>query len=157
LTLQDAQLATLRTLAGAAARPDVRGWATVDLARAERELAEVSPHPRDAVTVPDDTVLGARCRLLRSVAGDADIVLLEPSTEGRLAASLARFGEGFLVRYVVVAEGFPDLARRAAAAGLALSRPAPGPLGTECLVLGGPAWGPHVVVSTDPNRQRPEA
>jgi hypothetical protein len=72
------------------------GWATVD---AERTLAEWGT---DAELSPDAdlerTSLGARAWLV-DPAGLA-IVVLEPSTEGRLAAALARHGEGPCALYV---------------------------------------------------------
>lgn len=64
--------------------------ATLDLARAERDLAPALGDTwRDA---GDDAVLGARCR--RMVIGRGVLVLAEPSTEGYAAACLARWGEG---------------------------------------------------------------
>jgi hypothetical protein len=130
----------------AAVRPGkvVGGWATVELDRAEVEVpAALRDLGTPAVEVrPDDTLLGARCRLLR-FPGDRDTLLLEPSTEGRLAASLARFGEGSLVLYLT---GDQAAADRARAAGFVLSRAAAGPLGDERVVVGGPAWGPHLVL-----------
>jgi hypothetical protein len=78
------------------APPDTRllaiGWSTVETERAEREFGVAFD---DA---PSDAWLGARCR----VAGSAfavPLVLVEPATEGRLAASLARLGEGPVVAW----------------------------------------------------------
>ena len=72
------------------------GWATVELDRAEAELAEwLAGDAPDPAADALEPVLGARCA---SAAADglpgAELVLLEPTTEGRLAASLARDGEG---------------------------------------------------------------
>jgi hypothetical protein len=99
----------------------------------------------------DDALLGARCRLVVTRSGPW-IVLLEPSTEGRLAASLARWGQGPVVEYLATAGGVAS----DAGGGIALSRPAPGPLGMSRLVLGGPAWGPHVVLVDGDARGAPE-
>ena len=64
--------------------------ATVDLERAVSDLEPaVGADWHDA---GEDAVLGARCRRLD--LGRSDLVLAEPSTEGYVAACLARFGEG---------------------------------------------------------------
>jgi len=131
-----------------APRKAVGGWATVELDRAEVEvtaaLAELhdlqDPRAEDA---PDERVLGARCRLLR-YADDRDMLLLEPSTEGRLAAALARYGEGSVALYLLVDGGAPERARRA---GFRLSSAGRGPFGPERLVLAGPRWGPFLVLA----------
>jgi hypothetical protein len=104
------------------------GWATVDHERAERELDALLGAIGPWAPVERDPVLGARGRL-RAAEGSEEqpfLVVLEPDTEGRLAASLARFGEGVAVVY--------------------LGGGGPGP-GT--LVRGGPAWGPHAIVLLD--------
>ena len=130
---------------------EVRGWATVELDRAERELlgsagpaSEAAPSVAAAGAPPlTDTILGAHARRLQLPGGDELVVLLEPSTEGRLAAALARHGEGYLVRYLLARAGAPALAR---AGGFQLTAAARGPLGEECLVLGGPREGPFIVL-----------
>ena len=64
--------------------------ATVDADRAQEDLA---PALGDAWHDAGlDEVLGARCR--RMTLGRSELVLAEPSTEGYVAACLARFGEG---------------------------------------------------------------
>jgi hypothetical protein len=108
-------------------------WATVDADRAIRELRT------------DDALLGASIRLISPEQG-AVIAVAEPNTEGRLAASLARAGEGPVGRYVATTVPLPEVARRAAAAGIVLSRPADGPFGPSVLVLGGPSAGPHLIL-----------
>ncbi len=115
---------------------------TVELERAIREL--------DAVVgegdLAEDVLLGARIAILR----DRAIVLAEPATEGRLAASLARLGEGSVGRYVaVIARGeapFAAVRRRAADSGLALSRPEEGPFGPEILVVTRPIGSPSLLL-----------
>jgi hypothetical protein len=102
------------------------GVATVD---AERFLAE---HLElDASREPDDEHLGAWAWLTRGSA--PRIVVLEPSTEGRLVGSLARLGEGPVAIY---------LGGAATKAGTV----AGGPLGPEALLQGGPPSGPHVLL-----------
>jgi len=127
------------------------GWATVDLERAEEELVErlaLQGTARDR-PVPPDELLGASCRLLTSGRG-GEVLLLEPSTEGRLAAALARFGEGVLAIYLRVAATALPAAHRA---GLSLTAEGAGPVGRQRLVLGGPRWGPHVLlVAPEGNR-----
>jgi hypothetical protein len=117
------------------------GRATVDLDRAEADAREAMDVRRISAA-GDDELLGAHCRIVATQRGDA-IVLLEPSTEGRLAAALAKFGEHHVVDYVA---GTGDVVRTAAAAGVALSAVAGGPFGRQRLVLGGPRWGPFVVI-----------
>ena len=117
----------------------VEGWGTVELERAVAGVAAGG----SATPAPDDELLGARCVLVR-VDGLAEaLVLLEPSTEGLLAATLARHGEGLAVTYLL-AEG--DAVDRLRGAGVALSREAESPLGRARLVLGGERWGPHIAV-----------
>ena len=74
------------------------------------------------------------------------MLLLEPSTEGRLAASLARDGEGASVLYLRPAAGLRAWAADARARGVTLSARRIGPLGGSVLVAGGPVAGPHVVI-----------
>lgn len=77
------------------------GWATVDLDRAAGE----APGVRFG-DLGDEPALGGRA--LRARVGSIDLVLLEPSTEGRLAGWLARNGEGVAALYVEpVEEGKP--------------------------------------------------
>jgi len=114
------------------------GWATVEHERAIDELdalfaadrrpdADAGPgaanHPW--TSIGPDPALGALGWLRQTGIPGAwpVLVVLEPDTEGRLAASLARFGEGVAVVYL--GEG----------------RPGPG-----SLVPGGSAWGPHAVL-----------
>jgi hypothetical protein len=118
------------------------GWATVELDRAAGELAGVGPFS----PASRDASLGASAR--RSPLGKAApsatalpaIVLLEPDTEGLLAAALARFGEGVLVVYL------GPLDRADVDDTPHLGPPRPGPIGPARLVIGRPAWGPHVLV-----------
>ena len=111
------------------------GWATVDL---ERSAAQAGGGFAPA---EQDGLLGA----FAAVRGR--LVLLEPSTEGRLAATLARHGEGPAAIYLRAPErDLHHAVARASRLGLRFSRPALGPLGRSVLLLGGPAWGPHVLL-----------
>ncbi len=76
--------------------PFALGWATVESDRAERAFAEAfGPMAGPAVAAPADDLLGASCRIVALGVPDLPlVVLLEPDTEGRLAAILARYGEG---------------------------------------------------------------
>jgi hypothetical protein len=118
------------------AHPVAVGWATVESERAEAELAlafgaALGPF-EDA---PDDLLLGARCR--KAVGGPADIVIvIEPATEGRLAESLARLGEGPIVVWFALGPVPADVT----------SAPADGPLGSERLLLHQPRDGRHLLV-----------
>ena len=124
--------------------PWARGWATVELDRAEQEVRRAfAAHGSAAVSdAPDDDLLAARCRLLE-FSGAFRVVLLEPSSEGRLAATLARFGEGFVAHYVAV----PDLDGLASAGALDLSSEGRGPFGRQRLAAGAPAWGAHLLLT----------
>jgi hypothetical protein len=143
--------ALARLTAAVLPRDALDGWATVELDRAAVEVAAAVVGGRaDRVPVgptieaaQPDRLLGAACRLLRW-AGGARTLLLEPSTEGRLAAALARHGEGPIVRYLLVDAGATERARRA---GFRVSAEAAGPLGPERLVLIGPRDGPFVILA----------
>ena len=106
------------------------GWATVDLERAVSELTRDLALPADSFTEAVDSVtLGARGRVApAAIDGETAVVILEPSTEGRLAAFLARHGEGpaaiwFLADGGAIGEVWVDRL---------------GPFGPERLAPGGP-------------------
>jgi hypothetical protein len=95
--------ASLNALAGETEDPPrllAVGWATVDWERAAAELGQAALEPADP-----EPALGARA--WRARTGSIDLVLLEPSTEGRLAAFLARHGEGLAVLYLSVRTSAP--------------------------------------------------
>lgn len=109
---------------------------TVDVGRiAPRVLGEA---PVDV----EDPALGGRGLAAR--AGSPRVIVLEPATEGRLAAALARHGEGPVALYLAgqrpVADAFP----------VALDAPRPWPLG-ERARLWRPEhrWGPFLFVVDD--------
>jgi hypothetical protein len=109
------------------------GWATVDEERARAELDGLlagdagAPAFSPWLALERDADLGARRWIRAPFPPEANapaLVVLEPDTEGRLAASLVRFGEGIAVLY------------------LGAAPPARGRL------LGGaPRWGPHAIVA----------
>ena len=124
---------------------------TVEL---ERALASLGADPQLAGAAALDGILGARVVLV--AAGGATVAVAEPSTEGRLAATLARHGEGFAGRYVLAPVALADARRIARASGVLVSSAADGPFGRELLVLGGPVAGPHFLLvdaAAVPSRQ----
>ncbi len=123
-------------------------WATVELDRAEAELDPwlAPPAGGDGPGHPDPH-LGAHTRLRRSPALSAGtLVLAEPSTEGRLAASLARDGEGPCALYVRPATGLDGWIPAARARGITVSARRRGPLGTAVILPGTAIAGPHILV-----------
>ena len=107
------------------------GWATVDTERAVAELHAYGPFMPAAA----ETILGAHF-VVGSRSADVQVAILEPNTEGRLAATLARHDEGPAVLWVA---GAPP-------PGLRLSTWSDGPFGRERLVLGGPLGGRRLLV-----------
>ena len=113
---------------------------TVDL---ERVLGEfrghwtiADPGVVDALDAVEDPLLGARVLVLTTDDGQS-IAIAEPSTEGRLAAALARHGEAHIGAYLEAPFGLDVVAARAAAAHVPLSRVETGPFGRSVLVLPG--------------------
>ena len=112
------------------------GWATVELDRAVKELSHLLAPGSTFEVAPPSVILGARCRV--GVAAEAPvmrIVLLEPDTEGRLAAALARSGEGWVATWVL--DPWAGVPVRH------VSRARPGPLGEERQVFGLPPSAPY--------------
>jgi hypothetical protein len=111
------------------------GWATVELDRAAANFGG------GFEPAPDDELLGAFARVR------GPIVILEPSTEGRLVATLVRQSEGPAAIYVGAPGGDLEAGvARAVERGARFGRGATGPLGPSALMLGGPTWGPHVIL-----------
>ena len=120
----------------------VPGWATVELARAADAAPGLEPTTADAL-------LGAFAAIVHvGAAAPRQVVLLEPSTEGPLAAALARHGEGWVAGYLRGALTGAD--RRLRAAGYSLSSVGRGPFGPERRVLVGRADGPFVLLVSEP-------
>jgi hypothetical protein len=106
------------------------GFATVEAERAAIEIGTlVGLAPASFAPATGDGWLGARTWV---AAGDVAVLLLEPSTEGRVAAALARSGEGAVAAYV----GMPGPAK-------GLTRP--GPLGPAALTYESRPWGPYLL------------
>jgi hypothetical protein len=123
------------------------GWATVDIDAVRRRI-EADAGFGAFEAAPRDEHLGARSVVHRpgEPSGVPIEVLLEPDTEGRLAASLARHGEGFAAIWFGPrpdAEDAPD-ALNARPGGFGSI--AAGPLGPCRLLLGGPPWGLSVLL-----------
>jgi len=138
--LERLQEALLQT--GGDSEPVAVGWATVDLDRAALELADLLGLGPDVFVAADDSItLGGRCRIAAEVLpGGLSVVILEPSTEGRLAGRLARLGEG-------PAAVWSSLGTTAATD---TAGSQPGPFGPERLVPDGPPQGPYRIVVTAP-------
>ena len=107
------------------------GWATVDHERAMGELdAALDIDAEPWLVLPRDAAMGASARVRSLGGGTPTLVVLEPDTEGPLAASLVRFGEGVAAVYLDAATvGATEVRGRRATSG--------------------PAWGPHVIVLED--------
>ena len=153
----EAFLVAVRTLeVGVDDMPVALGWATVELDRAVGELADAIGVPAGRFTDgADDELLGARCRVAHDGGvGGRSLVVLEPATEGRLAATLARHGEGPAAIWFATTEAFGATGASSLATAT-LSSPRTGPFGIERLVLGGPIHGPHRLVVGPPGTIRP--
>jgi hypothetical protein len=139
--------------------PIALGWATVDLDRAEHAFRDaLAGFTVASEDMPDDILLGARCRLIRTdVPGVAVVLLLEPFTEGRLAASLARHGEGPAAIWLLEEPvRDPPASAVASVPVVQRSRPAQGPLGTEVLLRDAARAGPYrLLVVAEPGTITP--
>ncbi len=78
---------------------------------------------------------------------------LEPNTEGRLAASLARHGEGPAAVWLAVGD-LPAAVAGLRSTGVATSVEQPGPLGAERLLLDRSIHGLHRLVVERPGTIR---
>lgn len=134
--------------AASAPRPVERRVLAVILATVDRDRV-VADLGLPVQLLADDPLLGASVGLVRPADRDP-IAILEPSSEGRLAATLARHGEELAGEYVEAPVGHDAIRVAATAAGLVLSRSADGPFGPSVLVLAGPVDGPHLVLVERP-------
>ena len=84
------------------------GWATVETDRAIAELADALATDGSAfAAAPGSTVLGSYVLVADGLLdGAVSLAVVEPSAEGRLAAHLARHGEGPTIAWL--AEPGPD-------------------------------------------------
>ena len=128
----------------AGARPIAVGWATVELDRAAAELAEAFGLDVGVFRpVARSMALGSSCLTARGVLADGgSLTLLEPDTEGRLAASLARLGEGPVVAWLQTGEMAAAMVALRVA-GFTMSTQREGPFGPERLIVDGAIYGPH--------------
>ncbi len=122
-------------------RLDAVGWATVDATRLAAQLG-----PSRLIPVGNDDALGAAA-FRRHVAGSF-LVLLEPVTEGRLAAALARRGEGPVALYVEVEpEALASAEARLRELGVQLHPPTGSPFSAATrLVRPKRPWGPFLLL-----------
>ncbi len=129
------EVSTMSLSPGIAGTPVALGWATVELDRAVAELSRALGIPAMRFAAAADSVhLGARSLVAHAaLSRDRSLVVLEPSTEGRLAATLARHDEGPVAVWMIV----PDMGT------VRTSSERSGPLGLERLVLGGALHGPQ--------------
>jgi hypothetical protein len=130
-------------------QPLAVGWATVDSARAAADLAaELETVTAAFLPAADSVHLGARCHVAYGVLpGGLPLAILEPRTEGRLAAFLARQGEGPAATWSRAAE---------AAQGRPRASLRPGPFGFERLAPGDPLHGPFsLLIEGEPGTIRP--
>ncbi len=117
------------------------GLATVDT---ERIASQQGLH---VVPAAPDLVLGARASdALGPGIARIHLLILEPRTEGRVAASLARWGEGPVALYLRPSAGLAAARDRVLAGGGRVTSTAAGPFGRSFAVAEGPAWGPHLVI-----------
>jgi hypothetical protein len=124
------------------------GWATVDTERSATGFVKALDLPETATSVDRDRLVGAYAhQLVDERFPGGRLVILEPSTEGRLAATLARDGEGPAVLYLGAFDGLDAWIAHARTMGVVISRAEDGPLGRSVLILGGAPSGPHLVVA----------
>jgi hypothetical protein len=116
--------------------PIARIWATVDAERTIRDAGLV------AVPLAEDPLLGASVHLIEP-PGEVPIAILEPTTEGGIAAALARHGEGPAGTYVAWNQSLDDV-------GEPLTRSDTGPFGAAAIAAAFPAWGPFMVLVERP-------
>ena len=144
----DAVRAAIATAAGNGAKPSTEprlialGWATVESERAIAELADALGVNGSAFTpATGSTVLGSFAVVATGILdGAVDLAVVEPSTEGRLAAHLARHGEGPTIAWL--AEGRPDTDQATLGSD--------GPFGPERLLAARPDGLLRLLVATPP-------
>lgn len=146
---------TIRTQELSGGRAIAVGWATVDLERAVVELGAALRLPSERFTAGAGTpTLGARCRVAAGVLeGGVSLALLEPSTEGRLAATLARHGEGPAAVWLRV-DNLADAVAALVSSGTRTSLALAGPFGVERLVLDETIHGAHRLLIERPGTIR---
>lgn len=141
---------------GVDSTPVAVGWATVDLDRATVDLGVALGLSADGfVPAAASSSLGGRCRVCANALGAGlALALLEPETEGRLAATLARHDEGPAAVWVAVADPAVT-AEGLRARGTTVGDELPGPFGPERLLGGDLTSVPHRLVVRSPGTIRP--
>jgi hypothetical protein len=117
------------------------GWATVDR---ERFLADLGSDANEEL--PRDPHLGAFAIRHGTTGSGPQVLVLEPDTEGRLVATLVRNAEGPAAIYFAAHGGLDAFVADAHRRGTPVSSVEPGPFGPSVVLLGGPTWGPHLIV-----------
>jgi len=129
-------------------------WSTVDLDRAEADLDPWLAPSDPAIGDGDahaDPHLGAHTRRRRTNAlPGGTLVIAEPNTEGRLAASLARDSEGPSALLLQPASGLDAWVSEARQRGVQVSARRRGPLGMAVLLPGRIVAGPHLLIVEAP-------
>lgn len=125
------------------------GWATVELDRTEDALRSAGGWRVEPAE--PDTLLGATARIGRVAGGGPLAILLEPFTEGRLAAFLVRHGEAPATLYLAPRNGGLAEALQGVAAAGTRTIEGSGPLGPSALVLGRRADEPQVLLVAVPS------
>ena len=121
------------------------GWATVDR---ERFLADLGSGSNEEL--PRDPHLGAFAVRHGPAGPGPQVLVLEPDTEGRLVASLVRNAEGPAAIYFSAPGGLDAFVADARRRRTPVSSVQAGPLGPSVVLLGGPTWGPHLIVVDRP-------
>ncbi|HJP89800.1 MAG TPA: hypothetical protein VJ850_12265 [Candidatus Limnocylindrales bacterium] len=101
-------------------------WATVDSSRAFHELDGLLGDAEWVAEFRDDLLGAGVWRRAPRPGVHVDLFIVEPDTEGRLAANLARFGEGVAAVYLAGPDAGPDRI-----------------IGVD------PRWGPFAIVEGD--------
>jgi hypothetical protein len=121
------------------------GWATVDR---ERYLADLGAGSN--VELPRDPHLGAFAIQHDATRPGPQVLVLEPDTEARLAATLVRSGEGPAAIYLSARRGLDAFVADARRRDTPVTSVQPGPFGPSVVLLAGPPWGPHLIVVERP-------
>jgi hypothetical protein len=141
------------------ARAVAIGWATVEADRAVIELADaldLRGHVHAFGVAPRSVALGGSCRVAPGVLVEGgSLVVLEPDTEGRLAAALARFGEGPVIVWLEPDRTAPNATGPGSVVvgeELTVAGAPDGPFGPERLVGGGTPPGLLLLLLQRPAR-----
>jgi len=134
------------------------GIATVDADRYALERGwSVAQAGRDPALGAVAAVVGPKASDVADPASPSPVltILLEPDTEGRIAASLARSGEGLAALFLAPLDSIAEAHSAAVVRGVVFTVLSTGLLGRQLTVAGGPAWGPHIVIVERDGERRP--